>query len=127
MSINYTVQKNGNLLYADAGSTLSADDIIKLENSIISDENIKPGYNSLLDWTQVSRLDMVKDEVDEIVDILIKDQKSLPVRKIAIVARPVIATQLSRMVDAASERVNKNVKLIFFNDISTAEMWLGIK
>ena len=125
MSIRYEVEKNGFLLYANSSNAISADDIIKLENSIIADENIKTGYNSLFDWTQVSRLDIINDDINEILNILIKDQKNIHGRKIAIVARPSVASELSRLIDLISEN-DRNVNLIFFNDISTAKIWLGI-
>jgi len=125
MSIEYEVKKNGFIVYADAGNAISTEDIIKFENSIIADNNVKPGYNSLLDWTQVSRLDIIKDDVTSIIKILIKDRKNVHGRKIAIVARPSVTAELTRLVDSVSEG-NKNVNLIFFNDVMTAKIWLGI-
>ncbi len=126
MSIKYKVKKNGFLVFADAGREISATDIIKMENSIIADERVKPGFNSLFDWTRVSKLENIENDIGEIIKILASDRKNIHGKKIAIVARPGIASELSRIADSVSE-YNENVNLIFFNDLNTAEIWLGVQ
>lgn len=125
MSLRYDVVKDGNLVCAVVNNTISGEDIIELFSSLSNDSAVRRSYSTLLDCSRLSKINIIKDDLNRIIGVLSSDSKNTIGRKIAIVARPVISAEIRGLFEEISEN-QKSANLIFFNDINTARIWLGM-
>ena len=125
MSVKYTVNDKGTLVYAVANGTLTPDELNKYLVDMANDERIKPGYRELFDMTQLVESLITPASFPEILKLIAANPKKRHGSKLAIVAGPEGSFETLRQFERqAGEDV---VKIIVFNDIETAKVWLGIE
>lgn len=125
MTIEYEVINGGSLVQATFYSKLTADDTIFYNKSIAANRDVKPGYNILFDWTRVTEFRINKTDISRIIESLAENPKNNGSSKIAVVSRPSVAFELGVLLDEL-QRNRERIKLIIFNNINTAKIWLGL-
>jgi hypothetical protein len=125
MSVKYTVNDNGTLVYAVATGTLSPDEMNKYLVDMANDERLKPGYRELFDMTQLVKSLITPESFPEIMKLIAANPKKQRGSKLAIVAGPEGTFETARQFERAAS--SDMVKIIVFNDTETAKVWLGVE
>jgi hypothetical protein len=125
MSVKYTVNDKGTFVYAVATGTLRPDELNKYLVDMTNDERLKPGYRELFDMTQLVESLITPASFPEIMELIAANPKKQRGNKLAVVAGPEGSFETAREFEhLASSDV---VKIIVFNDIETAKVWLGVE
>jgi hypothetical protein len=124
MSVKYTVNDKGTLVYAVASGILRPDELNKYLVDMANDERLKPGYRELFDMTQLIESLVTPASFPEILKLIAANPKQRG-SKLAIVAGPEGSFETARQFERLANP--DMVKVIVFNDIETAKVWLGIE
>jgi hypothetical protein len=124
MSVRYTVSEDGMLVRATASGFLTEQDIYGYLQDVLADGRIQTGYNALFDVSRIEDTDVVLGTFQEISTRTERNPKKTPRSKVAIVVSQDRLYENARVFEQLSSPRLHNV--IVFNDISTAETWLGI-
>jgi len=125
MSVKYTVNDNGTLVYAVAAEILSPDEMSKYLVDMANDERLKPGYRELFDMTMLTKSLITPESFPEIMKLIAANPKKQRGSKLAIVAGPEGTFETARQFERAAS--SDMLKIIVFNDIETAKVWLGVE
>ena len=125
MSVKYTVNDKGTLVYAVASGILRPDELNKYLVDMANDERLKPGYRELFDMTQLIESLVTPASFPEILKLIAANPKKQRGSKLAIVAGPEGSFETARQFERLANP--DMVKVIVFNDIETAKVWLGIE
>jgi hypothetical protein len=122
--IEYTLEKDGGAVIAQATGVINLESFMNLRKALIADENLRDPHNTLLDARNVSHIEITEEDLVEIAKGLTSGPKKLGANRLAIVARKEQAFDLGKKYRAVEKGVEENV-VVFYN-ISVARTWLGL-
>ena len=125
MPIDYEVLKNGQFVYAVASGELTSEDLVGYDKALAVNHGIKDGFKELFDASRITRNDITKETVNQLVESnLQKSKDRVSGSKCAIVVSGDLSFHLAKYFE--SQAADLDLTTIVFNDLSTARIWLGI-
>jgi hypothetical protein len=122
MPIQYIVLDEDELVYARACGTLTQEDLIEHERSVLQDERIHPGFKQLLDCRWVKDDQIGRGVLTALSELHSEYQLRLRGSRYAVVTHN--AAWFRAGVEHDFDRYG--ITMIIFNDPSTACIWLGV-
>lgn len=124
MAVRYEVSADGKFVRATATGELKVEEIHEFIKAVAGDSRVKPGFRELFDVRRISA-SQVKPESFARIRQLVKDSpKRLPGSQLAIVVATGGSYDKARQYETAASPDVENI--IVFNDMATAEIWLGV-
>jgi hypothetical protein len=124
MPIEYTLERGGALVMAEATGALNLDSFMSLRDKLLNDPGLKTPHDTLLDVRAVKRIDISEGDLNVIARSLTSGPKDLGAARLAIVAHQERAFTLGNIYKTLDKGVEENV-IVFFN-LEVAKTWLGI-
>jgi hypothetical protein len=124
MPVRYEVSDDGLFVRAVASGELALAQIIRSIEAIARDDRVKPGFRELFDARDISGSSVTPDSLERIRVPVGANPKILPGWLLAIVVGHSDSYHRARRYEEGAEPATESV--IVFNDIETAETWLGV-
>jgi hypothetical protein len=124
MPVRYEVSADGKFVRATATGELKVEEIHGFIKAVAEDDRIKPGFLELFDVRRISASQVKPESFARIRQLVMDNPKRLPGSQLAIVVATGSSYDKARQYEAAASPDVENV--IVFNDMATAEVWLGI-
>ena len=124
MPIQYEVSVDGRFVRATAIGKLTTEEIHEFIRAIANDHRIKPGFWELFDVRKILESEVKAESFAKIRHLVMDNPKRLPGSRLAIVTGSGSSFDKARKYEAIASPDVENV--IVFNDMDTAETWLGV-
>lgn len=122
LPIGYTIYKQHRLVVSTRSGRLTTAEIRACMDQGRNDPDFNPGFNQLVDWREVTFVDMSGDETRRLANI----PPFSPESKRAVVAPDPAVFGMGRMFATYHEMSNSPSQLAVFYDLASALTWLGI-
>jgi hypothetical protein len=110
---------------AIATGEITPEEIHEYIREVAQDERVKPGFRELFDVRHISRSQVTPESFTHIRQLAKDNPKRLPGTRLAIVVSSGNSFDKARKYEALASPDLENV--IVFNDLQTAEIWLGVR
>ncbi|MFC2079452.1 hypothetical protein ACFLSZ_05700 [Candidatus Bipolaricaulota bacterium] len=124
MPIEYTLERDGTVVVAQASGVLTLECIASLQKALSEDEGLQSPYSNLLDLRFIEDIQITEQELAKIVENLAIGPKAIGAAKLAIVARQEQTFNLGEKYGAIDKGIEDDV-IVFFH-VETARKWLGL-
>ena len=124
MPIRYEVSADGNFVRATATGEIAPEEIHAFIEALIRDDRIKPGFRELFDASPITSSKVEMDAFPKIRQLVLQNPKRTPGSQLAIVVGSGSSFDKAREYERIASPGIENV--IVFNDVHTAEVWLGV-
>jgi hypothetical protein len=123
-TVQYGITPSIKLAYVKFWGHLTIEDLLVKGNSFLNDEDWENGFDILLDYREVTQLDVYGKDVQKIVANDMMNEHFFDKSRCAVVAEKDFVYGLARMWEAFSEQTKIKSKL--FKDMDNALDWLGL-
>ncbi len=124
MPITYRVDRERKLVLATAQGVLTEADLRAYVRTVLSDSQVRPGFNELIDLRNMTSVEVSTLGVGSIVDVILKFAHAVKESKTALVASDLNVQEVSRLNEFLRTTVPTTVQL--FRDVAAARAWLGL-
>ncbi len=124
MPITYRVDRECKLVLATAQGVLTEADLRAYVRTVLSDSQVRPGFNELIDLRNMTSVEVSTLGVGSIVDVILKFAHAVKESKTALVASDLNVREVSRLYETLWTRVPATVQL--FREMAAARAWLGL-
>lgn len=124
MPVRYEVSADGQFVRATATGEITPEEIRGFIEAITHDERVKVGFRELFDVSRISASRVAPESFLEIRQLVMRNPKRRPGSPLAIVVGSGESFDKAREYERVASPAVENV--IVFNDVHTAEMWLGV-
>lgn len=124
MTITHRVDANAELLLTTGEGVLTDSDLQYYVETVLSDPEVRPGFNELIDLRAVARVQLSDPEIDTTIRAILEVERQVKATNKAMVASDGNAEEIFRLYEILESSVPATVRL--FRDLSTARAWLGL-
>ena len=124
MPIEYTLERKGTLVLANATGVLTVECFLSMQERMKADAGLHSPHSTLLDVRSATEIRIPEDGLNTIAANLSAGPRRLGAERLAIVATQEQVFALGRKYGELAKAVRENV--IVFCQMTTARIWLGI-
>ena len=124
MTITYHVEAEAELVLTTGKGVLTDSDLHSYVKAVLSNSEVRPGFNELIDLRAVTRVQLSDPEIDTTIQAILESEQQIKETNTAMVASDGNTDEISRLYEILQTSVPATVR--FFGDLSEARAWLGL-